>query len=104
MRAQKPILTVQHLAALILIAAMGVYIAVLARADLRQHVYAVCLGTEGTGYKVTAAEKASCACKTEAALSAVPVKSRVPRWLVRLSSRDWGDMLIAQAVCVKGQG
>ena len=103
MKARQSILNLKHLLAIALILGAGIYIAMVARDGLRAHVYAVCLGSEGTGYRVTRDEMASCACKTEAALAAVPVKSRLPRWLAPLSSQDWGNMLIAQAACVKAR-
>ena len=65
-------------------------------ADVRM----LCIGHASDGPVVTKVEMTTCACMADAAVSALPWKSRLPQTMIALDRDDNARMLQAQQVCM----
>ena len=65
----------------------------------REDIYMVCIGHASDGPFVTEAEIATCACMADAAVAAVPWKSRLPQSMISLGSEDNARMFESQKTC-----
>ena len=72
--------------------------------NFRRDLFALCLGRAGDGPVVTKREARACSCISQAAVQAVPWKSRLPQSLINLNSEDNARMIEAQAACQSDGG